>query len=337
MRINHNRFKLFLDGDTKKNAGPANVNKELIKNSNIIYTKNKNKIIRIIETIYKIIFANAVVFSGIPRKSHIFIAKIFKKKIIYLMHGYLKYDNEVNLLKLSKREITDEEYLFKKSDLVLCVSEKFAEWFKVQRMDLKNKIYFLNGGINKKEYFDKCNKDPNTLAVAGGNRNIKNNKIVSEAVNKLNNDGFKCKLNLYGEIVENNERIIGNDNVTIVGQLKQNEFFNELNKTKLFVLNTTIESFGLSVIDALLCGCNILIPYNSGVTSIIEYTENDVIYNCNDINEIEKKIKYNLENDNNKRIVESINFNKYTWDKVSERLIEIGKLLTQNKDYHDVK
>lgn len=331
------KFIVFLDGDTQSNVGPANVNKKIIENPHFLYSTQKNKIKRTLETINKMKKSNLILFSGIPQKSHVMISKLLRKKSIYLMHGFLKYDNEINCLNLNPKEISKEKYLLDKVDLILCVSEKFSLWFLNKNPQYENKIYYINCGIEIDKELCIPNERHNILAVAGGNRNIKNNKIICDIVNHLNNNGIKCKINVFGQILSNNEKIIPSNNVTIVGQVEQKNFYEELKKTKLFILNTSVESFGLSVIDALICGCDILVPYNSGVTSILNLEENDVIYNYDDREEISKKIVYNLNYGNNRRIIRSIDFDHYSWANVTERLIDICCAIYNDEDYTNIK
>ena len=182
------------------------------------------------------------------------------------------------------------------------------------------------------------NNNCRSIAVCGGNRFLKCNKIVSDAINELNKGkSTKYNLNIYGLMYANGEKILENDNVKIIGRIPQNELFEELSKTKLFVLNSMYESFGLSVIDALKCGCNILISKNAGINDVLKLEENDIINDFNDIDELKQKIKYNMTHDNNKRILDSIDFKHYNWERVAQRLIEIICCLENGESYKNIK
>lgn len=332
---NQKNIKIFLDGDTKSNVGPANVNKKIIQNSSSFsYVKSKSKIIRIIATIFYIIRSNVVLFSGLPKKSHLIISKIFRKKTIYFMHGYLKYDNDINNLNCSKKEIKNEDYIFKNVDTILCVSRNFMKWFTKKHKELEQKTYYVSLGIDIEEMAvnHSINVNNHLIIATGGNRNIKNNGIICDCIRELNSE-YGCSLNLFGDIKPNNETIVSDSIVHVKGLVSQKQLYEELSKSKLFVLNTSVESFGLSVIDALLCGCNILIPENSGVLDIMNVNENDIIHNYKDKKEIKKKIIYNLKNNNNQRILQSIDFDSCSWKSVVRRITYICEQLYYGREY----
>ena len=59
--------------------------------------------------------------------------------------------------------------------------------------------------------------------------------------------------------------------------------------------------------EALICGCNLLISQNVGAKAIINGLEaNDLINDVDNIKEISNKIMHNLFNSNNNRLINSI-------------------------------
>lgn len=336
--------KIAFCGDFTQNNGPANVNKELIKYFDIkkIDTKCHNKIIIFMKFLISLFYCKIYIFSSNYRVNYILflIANFFKKKTIYLMHGSSYLDSTVNKIDNIGRLKRMESTILKRCTLVLTVSEKYMILLHKQFPNYKSKIYFLTNGISVDFSYIKKNMNKNyrSIAVCGGNRFLKCNKIVSDAINELNKGkSAKYNLNIYGLMYANGEKILENDNVKIIGRIPQNELFEELSKTKLFVLNSMYESFGLSVIDALKCGCNILISKNAGINDVLKLEENDIINDFNDIDELKQKIKYNMTHDNNKRILDSIDFKHYNWESVAQRLIKIICCLENGESYKNIR
>ena len=65
--------------------------------------------------------------------------------------------------------------------------------------------------------------------------------------------------------------------------------------------------------------------------------ETDIINDIDDLNEIEFKIKYNLTHNNNKRIINSIDFNHYSCNNSAKRLEKIVDCIIYNKNYRSIK
>lgn len=323
--------KILFCGDFTQNAGPANVNKSMIKylEYEIVDTKQKNKI-KIIASFFRKIFkSDVVVFSCNHRINYtlFLISKILKKNTVYLMHGYKKFEASENKLKNSDRIIKLEEKVLKKVDLIITVSKLYKDKMIEILPHISKKIDYISNGFDENNYENiiKCkarNKN-NIIAVCGSNRKTKNNDIVCKAVNELNLEGYECKLEIYGLEYEGLEKLPEGENIHNNGRIPQKELFNALSNSRLFILNCTFESFGLSVIDALMCGCNVLVSKNAGVTSILDLSEDDIIENPKNITELKEKIKINLKNDNNERILEKFNFEEYNWKNVAKRFDNI--------------
>lgn len=341
------QIRVFLVGDYKALTGPSSVNKHLLTSSmnKLHRLKAQNKIIKGVEYILKLIFCDVVVFSGFTTHAEwgIKLLKALHKKSIYLMHGCASYENEINQLRLSSKMIKKEGCILDKVDLVLGVSEQYMEWVKERYPQYDKKIYYLNNGVNS----DECEHDFGStqniariydVAVAGGDRKQKNNIKVSEAVELLNREMNRSFiLNVYGRQYYEDGCFSQFSSTKYKGMLPYEQFIQELDKTKLFIINSTVESFGLSVVDALLSGCSVLLTKNTGICSVLTLEETDIIYDNENATEIANKIKFLLENPNNKRILDSIDFEHYTWAKVGERLYAICEALYYGKDYTMIK
>ena len=339
-------MKIVFCGDLSQNNGPANVNKNLYKycDFKFIDTKQKNKVLILISFVLSLFNNKVYIFSCNYRVNYFLfkLAKFFKKKTIYYMHGYAGFEAIVNKTEKPEKSIKRENYVHNNSDLILTVSENYMKWFLEEKPEYINKTYYLTNGINIDDYKDiknteKSQKNSNSIAVCGANRAIKHNGIIASAVNKLCKKGYKCSLNIYGYVYPDGDAIKDNDNVIERGRIPQQELFKELKKTNLFIVNSIQESFGLSIIDALMCGCNVLISKNSGIISILDLQENDIIYDIDDMNEIQRKIIFNLEHSNNKRILDSIDFEHYSCQNSAKRLEKIAQCILNDKDYKTIK
>lgn len=321
--------KILLIGDFKLNCGPANVNRELINNSNgvIKYIIFENKYIKFLETLIKILLNNVIIISGYSTKSLFYtkLANLFNKKVIYIMHGCIKYENEINKLKLNKKYIERELIFLKNVNLILCVSEHYSKWVKNYYPEISNKIDFLNNGIPNIKSYNITNKKKNNnvykISLIGGNRNIKNNLIVCKAIEQLIDEGLNIEVKLFGRNYEDNEEI-NLANVKYEGMVSKEVLNKELQESNLYICNSHVEPFGLSVIDALFAGCDIVINKNVGSSSIFDIEEKYIIQNENDILEIKEKINYTLKNPNNKKIIKTIK-DGCDFENASKKLIEL--------------
>ena len=88
-----------------------------------------NIISRLLELPFKIKRSNYVVINSFSKINYIIliICKIFKKKSLYILHGYVEYEEKMNkmvdnsdLKKIHKLE----NYIFENVDKIVCVSKK---------------------------------------------------------------------------------------------------------------------------------------------------------------------------------------------------------------------
>ena len=333
--------KIFLMGGIYRNTGPANVNRNLITaDTSIWYQKSRNRLVRICETVIKILLSDTIVFSAYIRKSIVHLANFLGKKTVYLMHGYVKFENEVNQLNVSEKILQEEDEVLRSVDLVLCVSETYMRWFHQNYPELTN-IHFLHNGIERvptvSGYISE--RMPDTIAVAGADRYIKNNDVVCEAVEKLPQLGIlNPAVHVFGKITRGVKNIFEKYPHTIYRGLLCNEnFLKELQKIQLFVVNSTVESFGLVVGEALSCGCSLLISENVGFSDLLKLTEADVIHDIHDTKEISEKIAYLLKHPNNERLVASIDWEHYSKKNVALRLHEICDKLHNGEEYSRIR
>lgn len=164
----------FLLGGHFSNGGPDNVNQALIKfaDRKILYIKSNNKPVRVLEIFWKILISEGIVVSGVCAKRYYDFMKVFHKKFVYLMHGCMDFENEINRLHLTSDFIENEKNLLNDAKRIVCVSEVYSEWVKKRYPEYAEKITFVNNGVEL-EQREKKEKEPFSIAVGGGNRCIK--------------------------------------------------------------------------------------------------------------------------------------------------------------------
>lgn len=304
-------MKIFFIGDHFNAGGPNEVNKNLLSvlHGFVRYEQNENKLIKRIERFFKILFSKYIVCSGIFIKGYeLKLIKILGKKLIYIMHGCY-------YLETGKRHKI-EDGLLHQSDLILCVSKSYRDFISSHMYpQYSYKMEVLTNAINWNEYnaieSNNINRDRNKIILIGGGRILKRNLQVCKAVQNINNQ--KCKnyhIDVYGYYRDNDDskEISEIPCVSFHNVIPHNLLLKEFQKSVLFVQNSDFESFSLGVVEAIICGCNALISKNVGAKDVLEsLKETDIINNTNDIDEIQKKIEFVLEHNNNKRLLDSIN------------------------------
>lgn len=316
-------MKILLIGNWRDNTGPCNVNKALIENSNgsLNYIKTKNKYLKSIEIIYKILTSNVIIYSGSTyyfRLYHL-ISKILNKKEIYILHSYREFDNNINRLNLSPKKILLERYILNNVNAIICVSEKFKGWFERTYKGPTAPIFFVNNGIELCEYKNDSIDKKNIIALSGGNRNIKNNKFICDLVDQINKEmNTNIVVYIFGSIHSNNEEIKSKC-ARLIGQLEKSEYYEKLSQCKLFICDSIVESFNLSVVDAINCKCNLLLNVNVGITSLLNLNDNEIINEYLNKEEIKRKIIFGINNSQPRNYI----INNYSWNDAFNKLYSI--------------
>lgn len=292
---------VFFAGDISLNNGPSNVNKELYKylKNEFQFIETKNKWIFYILYIIRTIKCDVIVYSGILKIDIISlrIAKILRKKIIYIMHGCVQYEQgEINKTPTMGGDRIEND-LFKYSELILCVSAPFAKWFRKYRSEFCDKVEVLTNGIpwdNLSIIDDNIKSDKQMkIILLGGGRVTKANLNVVKAVNIINDRyNAKCIVDLYGYYREDDDsKLLEKYSfVNFCGMVDHEELMRRFSTSTVFVQNSIFEPFSLACIEAICHNCSILVSVFVGCSSVLSLEENDIIHNPFDVEEIAKKL-----------------------------------------------
>lgn len=322
--------KYLFVGGTDGNTGPSNVNKGIVANltSNFYVADSKNKVAKYWSALINTFRCEVVVVSGMSKVGvyAIKLAKLLNKATIYIMHGCYEIETELNEAVVDTNSIQMEQYILHNVTLLLPVSERYSQLIQERYPFCKGKTAFLHNGVErvKLNYNQICRKKGRIIAV-GGDRKLKNNISIANAVAKL--DSSK-KLVVYGHLYHPDDLPKG-DNIEFKGLVPQEQLYEEMQKSELYVLNSVYEPFALSVYDALLCGCSILVTNVAGALELLNVTEHDVIYDPMNENEIAEKIDYLLQHPNNERLMENLDFDKISYKAEVERLEQFCKKLSE--------
>lgn len=315
-------MKILYSGSTGTNAGPDNVNKGMVKNltQNYTYIKSNNKLLKAVEIFGKCLVSDVVVVSGVARMNAwlIKLAKKLGKKTVYIMHGCVEYEGPLNRQDIPDFVLQQEKTLLEKADLILPVSQKFQKWVQTRYPQYGEKTGYLFNGIEAEELQNapKLPKISGLVVAAGADRIIKNNRIVAQVVDQMHG---KANLEicgfLYGDI--SNEKYT---HAKYTGRLEHDEFIKRLAQAEVYILNSLQESFCLTVIEALMCGCSVLVSAAAGVVDVLDLEDMDIIYDPMNQEEIKRKLEYVLKHPNNQRICAGLNLEERSYGKSVERL-----------------
>jgi hypothetical protein len=322
--------KYLFIGGTDGNTGPSNVNKGIVANltSSFYVADGKNKVSKYLSALINTIRCNVVIVSGMSKVGvyAIKLAKLLNKKTIYIMHGCYEIETTLNEAVADANSIRMEQYLLHSVDLLLPVSERYSQLIQKRYPFCKGKTAFLHNGVERvKLNYNQVSRERGRIIAVGGDRKLKNNISIANAVAKL--DSSK-KLVVYGHLYHPDELPKG-DNIEFKGLVPQEQLYEEMRKSELYVLNSVYEPFALSVYDALLCGCSILVTNVAGALELLNVTEHDVIYDPMDENEIAEKIYYLLQHPNNGRLIINLDFDKISYKAEVERLEQFCRKLSE--------
>lgn len=326
-------MRIFLVGDLKGNNGPASVNKALKKvlPQNTMYSEGNNVVRRIIDLLIKTIKSDIVIFSGLSKINIIGFrtARILGKKAAYLMHGHLGIEGKINKTKLEKG-IEVEKKVLELAPLIICVSESFMNMMIEKYPRYTNKLRYVNNGIDwdimRDLSHNNVTRKNNMILSIGGGMPQKNILSLCKAIEHLNeNQGYNLELTVIGKNGLDTGKIKGYPFVTYIEQVRKEEINIYYKQAQLYIQNSTFETFGLAPIEAIMCGCNLLISKNVGASVVFNHLQSmDVIDDTNSISEIAQKIKYSINNNNNNnRLIKSIDKEKTSLKAAYQNLLNI--------------
>lgn len=321
-------MRIFIVGDFETDTGPAIVNKTLKKqNRDILYSKQRMAFFRIIELLYKGMCSDIIIFSGLSKINILGLkfAKLFNKKAAYLMHGYAKYENEINGV-TNYKQVKLESDVLELAPNIICVSKLFKEFMCKEREDIKEKFDFAYNPLEYDSIKNIEKRNNKVILSVGGGIPRKNIKKICQAIELL--DDKEIKFIVIGKEDIDTEEIKKYKFVKYIKKIAKSDMKNYYRESELYIQNSSFETFGLAVMEALSENCKLLISDRIGCKDLIgNLMDINLIHDTEDINEIAIKIKQilsyktdelKLKSSDSNGIVEKI-LNKNQLEKCYER------------------
>ena len=334
-------MNVFFAGNPYGDSGPRIVNRNLIRclKDEVSFVASEKKSMRLIEVAWKALRCRVIIFSGVTSYDHLIIpvCRRLRKKVVFIMHGCLKYEDKINGF-TNHRGDRNEALLLKYSDSILCVSETYMHFIQQQFPQYAHKISFLTNGIDW-QMLDllpqsDIRRDDRRIVLIGGGRTTKRNLEVCKAVELLNRRSHEnFFVEVYGDYMNNDQSLaISQMPFTVFHPPVSHDRMMDIFKGAfLFIQNSELESFSLGVVEALVCGCSILISENVGAKDIIPgLTGNDTISDTSDIGQIADKILLVSKTGNNRRLFSSIDKEASSIQSSANKLLRIARNLAND-------
>ena len=240
------------------------------------------------------------------------------------MHGYVEYEGKINHSILSSKRLNVEHYILENVDELICVSKLLADKV-LEKYPNKKNIEVVYDIVNPVD-IRKCKKDHLLIFSTGGDMPRKNNLKVCEAIKNINvklSADKQLKYIIAGNLCGSEKDFEKYDFVKLLGNISHEESLELMEKADLYIQNSLFETFGLAVVEAISCGCNIIVSSEVGALEVIDGDRRKfVIDNPNNVDEIENKISNFLSGDfDNSR--SKVDWEKVSGDSVAHRILDI--------------
>ncbi|WP_162515334.1 glycosyltransferase family 4 protein [Paenibacillus pinistramenti] len=316
-------MKIFFVGDFKNDTGPGIANKLLRKglgsSRSYLYSEGHGRIGRVFEIIWKTLRSDCVCMCSASRSNALVIraARLLHKPAYYVMHGYQTFEQKRNNPQISGQKLQQihhsEAFIFKHVNKVFCVSKKFMEYMKQAEPEYADKFdYHYNGvdleqieqGISASQSAEPArdqndqhknhrDKNPRQIVSIGGGMPQKNNLTVCRSIDQLNREkSMALSYIVIGLPYTDKEEICSYEFVRYYDHLPHERVLEILAESGLYIQNSSFETFGLAVVEALLADCSLLLSEQIGMTDLLgTLQEGDRIANTDDPAEIAEKIE----------------------------------------------
>jgi glycosyltransferase involved in cell wall biosynthesis len=269
---------------------------------------------------------------------------ISKTKMINTPHGpFMALKNYNFFARLFKFIFRNFERFFvnKSYDAVIQVNDLQYKWLTKEGIK-RNKIYFVPNGIselsfkniNNKNFIKKCKlKDKFVISYLGRVQEYKGLDQVIKILPDLNENvvflimgkdaGDLSRLKKLAIQLNVQKRVI------FTGELDDNEVLQGLKSSKIFILSSEWEAFGISILQAMAQG-NAIISTNTDGGKFLIKKENGFLYNFNDLKDLKNKINLLYKN---KRLLSKFSKNnikkakQFLWKDIAKNLEKVYRKL----------
>ena len=236
--------------------------------------------------------------------------------------------------KLHKKIIEIEKLSLELSDKVIIPSKKLKQiLLKHYRID-KNKLEIVYDGVNTGLCEKVQKKKGSQVLFLGRLEPYKGCEFFLKAAKKVLEKNKNVKFMVVGwgkylkSYVKLTKKLGIEKSVEFIGSVPHEKVSTFYSQSDVYVLPTVFDAFGITVLEAMKCGTPVIVSKTAGVSEVVK---NCIKVDYRDVNKIARKILEVLENEKlrNSLIKKAKKeVEKFTWDKIAERIIKVYDSLT---------
>lgn len=252
---------------------------------------------------FDIIHSHALLSAGIISPK---LSEYFKKPLFHTEHssGLIFNPNQFDII--DRNRISNLIKTAKKIFFVSNYAKENSLLFKDVKTD---KIKVLHNIVSEDFFKVKINKRENKIIVIGDNLQIKNHQFIIQSWLKIQNELPDYELVFAGngfDTDEFKESIKQCKRLRCIPRLNRTEVLEQICSSKLVLSGSKLETFGLTVAEALATGTPVVVTDSGGVRDIVKVGDGFIVAQ-NDVDDFSKAI------------VKVINEQCDTPDKIRER------------------
>lgn len=258
---------------------------------------------------YDIIWTNEPVM-GVATRLAARTARKKGTKVIYMVHGFHFYKGAPLLNWLIFYPI--EKLMAYQADMIVTVNQE--DYQRAKKMNVKEVRYIHGIGINTdrlnvssqqtdiREELDLNEDDFIVLSVGELNRN-KNQKVIIQALEKLNDSKIHYLLCGKGNQLENLQKLAKNlkveEKVHFLGYRK--DVVNICSQSNLYVMPSKREGLPVATLEAMYCGLPVVTSNIRGLVDVVQNGKSGYLCNPKDVQMFSEMI-LNIKKDNESRM-----------------------------------
>ncbi len=302
------RFRLGLDSKwfSDQQSLKVRIAKRLLKHTGLLQGDIEKSLFRYQNALEQIIKEHQIEIVEIPdyndyvKFCHSFVP--FPKlsvPVVMKLHGSVTYFAREANQKIPSAWFKMEQANLNQAAGVISVSrytaDKSAEYF-----SYSNKIEIIHNGINTDMPNSVVSKKPLQVIFTGSLVEKKGIYQLAKAWNMVNSKNPNARLLVLGKGDQAKVGALLNDHakstVSFKGHVSHGELFNYLSESSIGVFPSYSESFGLAVLEAMLCGNAVINSKRTAGPELVNDRENGLLVDPDDIEQIATAILYLLDN-----------------------------------------
>ncbi len=202
------------------------------------------------------VFFNSSIWAGAA-----LYQKLNDEKIPFIVSEHLKEFLIPNGLSRFNKSLIQQTYnaSFKVIATSTALKKSIMKRFKINENKINLIANPVDESIFKLKPFIK-NKEPISITTVALFRPEKNIDLIIKAFDKILKSGINANLNIVGDgplktKIKNQIRLLNNSNkIKLWGYLKPNQVVKVLHQSDIFIIGSSIETFGVALIEAQACG-----------------------------------------------------------------------------------